>query len=122
VENLIVVETPDAVMVADKARSQDVKHIVTQLQNTKREEHTLHRKVQRPWGWYDSIDEGRRFKVKRIQVKPGASLSLQKHHHRAVHWIVVKCTAESRTYLQFSCLTVQCTLQMPFGCAEVAVL
>jgi len=94
VENLIVVETPDAVLVADKSRSQDVKHIVSQLQATKREEHTLHRKVHRPWGWYDSIDEGGRFKVKRIQVKPGASLSLQKHHHRAEHWIVVKGTAE----------------------------
>ena len=94
VENLIVIETPDAVLVADKAHSQDVKNIVAQLQNTKREEHTLHRKVHRPWGWYDSIDEGGRFKVKRIQVKPGASLSLQKHHHRAEHWIVVKGTAE----------------------------
>ena len=85
VENLIVVETPDAVLVADKTRSQDVKHIVTQLQKTKREEHMLHRKVHRPWGWYDSIDEGGRFKVKRIQVKPKASLSLQKHHNRAEH-------------------------------------
>ena len=94
VENLIVVETPDAVLVADKSRSQDVKHVVTQLQKTKREEHTLHRKMHRPWGWYDSIDEGGRFKVKRIQVKPKASLSLQKHHHRAEHWIVVKGTAE----------------------------
>lgn len=94
VENLIVVETQDVVLVADKTRSQQVKHIVTQLQKTKREEHTLHRKVHRPWGWYDSIDEGGRFKVKRIQVKPGASLSLQKHHHRAEHWIVVTGTAE----------------------------
>ncbi len=94
VEGLIVIETPDAVMVADKSRSQDVKHIVTQLQTSKREEHILHRKVHRPWGWYDSIDEGSHFKVKRIQVKPGASLSLQKHHHRAEHWIVVKGTAE----------------------------
>ena len=94
VENLIVVETPDAVLVAEKSRSQDVKHIVTKLQATKREEHTFHRKVHRPWGWYDSIDESGRFKVKRIQVKPGASLSLQKHHHRAEHWIVVTGTAE----------------------------
>ena len=94
VENLIIVETPDAVLVADKTRSQDVKHIVIQLQKTKREEHTLHRKVHRPWGWYDSIDEGGRFKVKRIQVRPKASLSLQKHHHRAEHWIVVTGTAE----------------------------
>jgi mannose-1-phosphate guanylyltransferase/mannose-6-phosphate isomerase len=94
VSNLIVIETPDAVLVADKACSQDVKHIVNQLQSAKREEHALHRKVHRPWGWYDSIDEADRFKVKRIQVNPGASLSLQKHYHRAEHWIVVKGTAE----------------------------
>ena len=94
VNDLIVVETPDAVLVADKKSSQDVKHIVNQLQNTRREEHTMHRKVHRPWGWYDSVDEGDRFKVKRIQVKPGASLSLQQHQHRAEHWIVVKGTAE----------------------------
>jgi len=94
VKNLVVVETPDAVLVADRSRSQDVKHIVNDLQQQKREEHTLHRKVHRPWGWYDSIDEGGRFKVKRIQVKPGASLSLQKHHHRAEHWVVVSGTAE----------------------------
>jgi len=94
VKNLVVVETPDAVLVADRSRSQDVKHIVNTLQQKKREEHTLHRKVHRPWGWYDSIDEGGRFKVKRIQFKPGASLSLQKHHHRAEHWVVVKGTAE----------------------------
>ena len=94
VQNLVVVETPDAVLVADRSRSQDVKHIVSYLQRQKREEHTLHRKVHRPWGWYDSIDEGERFKVKRIQVKPGASLSLQMHHHRAEHWVVVKGTAE----------------------------
>lgn len=94
VQNLVVVETPDAVLVADRSRGQDVKHIVNALQQQKREEHTLHRKVHRPWGWYDSIDEGRLFKVKRIQVKPGASLSLQKHHHRAEHWVVVSGTAE----------------------------
>ena len=94
VEDLIVVETPDAVLVARKSRSQDVKHIVNDLRNQKRAEHTLHRKVHRPWGWYDSIDEGGRFKVKRIQVRAGASLSLQKHHHRAEHWVVVKGTAE----------------------------
>jgi mannose-1-phosphate guanylyltransferase/mannose-6-phosphate isomerase len=94
VHNLVVVETPDAVLVADQSCSQDVKHIVNALQQQKREEHTLHRKVHRPWGWYDCIDEGGRFKVKRIQVKPGASLSLQKHHHRAEHWVVVNGTAE----------------------------
>jgi len=94
VENLVVVETPDAVLVADKSRSQDVKAIVEQLGECHREEHVLHRKVYRPWGWYDSVDEGTRFKVKHIQVKPKASLSLQKHHHRAEHWVVVKGTAE----------------------------
>jgi mannose-1-phosphate guanylyltransferase / mannose-6-phosphate isomerase len=94
VQNLVVIETPDAVLVADKSCSQDVKHIVNTLNQQKREEHALHRKVHRPWGWYDNIDEGHRFKVKRIQVKPKASLSLQKHHHRAEHWIVVKGTAE----------------------------
>jgi len=94
VENLIIVETADAVLVADRANSQDVKNIVVKLEAQKREEKNLHRKVARPWGWYDSVDEGERFKVKRIQVKPGASLSLQMHHHRAEHWIVVKGTAE----------------------------
>ena len=67
---------------------------MSQLNKQNREEHTLHRKVHRPWGWYDSIDEGHRFKVKRIQVNPKASLSLQKHQHRAEHWIIVKGTAE----------------------------
>jgi mannose-1-phosphate guanylyltransferase/mannose-6-phosphate isomerase len=94
VENLIIVETADAVLVADRKNSQDVKGIVNQLEQQKREEKNLHRKVARPWGWYDSVDEGERFKVKRIQVNPGASLSLQMHHHRAEHWIVVKGTAE----------------------------
>ncbi|GAB4060325.1 mannose-1-phosphate guanylyltransferase/mannose-6-phosphate isomerase [Uliginosibacterium sediminicola] len=94
VKGLVVVETPDAVMVADKAHAQDVKAIVTRL---KAEGKTLalnHRKVYRPWGWYDSIDMGPRFQVKRIVVNPGAKLSLQMHHHRAEHWIVVSGTAE----------------------------
>lgn len=94
IENLIIVETADAVMVADRSKSQDVKDIVSQLESQRRTEKNLHRKVARPWGWYDSVDEGDRFKVKRIQVKPGASLSLQMHHHRAEHWIVVKGIAE----------------------------
>ncbi|MBT8544383.1 mannose-1-phosphate guanylyltransferase/mannose-6-phosphate isomerase [Polynucleobacter paneuropaeus] len=94
IDNLVIIETADAVLVADRANSQDVKHIVSQLDAQKREEKNLHRKVARPWGWYDSVDEGERFKVKRIQVKPGASLSLQMHHHRAEHWIVVKGIAQ----------------------------
>jgi mannose-1-phosphate guanylyltransferase/mannose-6-phosphate isomerase len=115
VENLIVVETPDAVMVADRSRSQDVKHIVMQLQSTKREEHSLHRKVHRPWGWYDSIDEGGRFKVKRIQVKPKASLSLQKHHHRTEHWIVVRGTAEITNGDKVLTLTENQSTYIPLG-------
>ena len=83
VGNLVVVETLDAVLVADKSRSQDVQHVVNALQQQNRKEHAMHRKVHRPWGWYDSIDEGRRFKVRRIRVKPKAVLSLQKQHHRA---------------------------------------
>ncbi|MFM2058897.1 MAG: hypothetical protein RLY71_3282 [Pseudomonadota bacterium] len=93
-DEVVVVETPDAVMVAERSRSQEVKQIVTRLQKSGRGEHTLHRKVHRPWGWYDSIDHGPRHQVKRIMVKPGASLSLQMHHHRAEHWIVVTGTAE----------------------------
>jgi mannose-1-phosphate guanylyltransferase/mannose-6-phosphate isomerase len=94
VQDLVVIETPDAVLVADKTRGKDVKQIVSQLQKAQRVEQALHRKVHRPWGWYDSVDEGDRFKVKRIQVKPGASLSLQMHHHRAEHWVVVKGMAD----------------------------
>ena len=115
VSNLIVVETPDAVLVVDKTRSQDVKHIVKQLTDQKREEHNLHRKVHRPWGWYDSIDEGGRFKVKRIQVKPGASLSLQKHHHRAEHWIVVTGTAEITNGDKVFTLTENQSTYIPLG-------
>ncbi len=115
VEDIIVVETPDAVLVAGKSCSQDVKHIVSGLQKQKREEHTLHRKVHRPWGWYDSIDEGGRFKVKRIQVKPKASLSLQKHHHRAEHWIVVKGTAEITNGDKVILLTENQSTYIPLG-------
>jgi mannose-1-phosphate guanylyltransferase/mannose-6-phosphate isomerase len=115
VDNLIVVETPDAVLVANKYNSQDVKHIVQQLNEQRREERTLHRKVHRPWGWYDSIDEGVRFKVKRIQVKPGSSLSLQKHHHRAEHWIVVKGTAEITNGSKVLLLTENQSTYIPLG-------
>ena len=113
--DVIVVETPDAVLVADRARSQDVKHIVAQLQVARREEHILHRKVHRPWGWYDSIDAGERFKVKRIQVKPGASLSLQKHYHRAEHWIVVNGTAEITNGDTILTLTENQSTYIPLG-------
>jgi len=93
-QDVVVVETADAVLVSERSRSQEVKAIVGALSRQQRDEHTAHRKVHRPWGWYDSIDAGERFQVKRILVKPGASLSLQKHHHRAEHWVVVRGTAE----------------------------
>ena len=115
VENLIIVETADAVLVADRRNSQDVKNIVGQLEAQKREEKNLHRKVSRPWGWYDSVDEGERFKVKRIQVKPGASLSLQMHHHRAEHWIVVKGVAEITNGDQVITLTENQSTYIPQG-------
>jgi mannose-1-phosphate guanylyltransferase/mannose-6-phosphate isomerase len=115
VSDLVVIETPDAVLVADRARSQDVKAIVNALSASDREEHILHRKVHRPWGWYDSIDEGGRFKVKRIQVKPKASLSLQKHHHRAEHWIVVKGTAEITRGSEVLLLTENQSTYIPLG-------
>jgi mannose-1-phosphate guanylyltransferase/mannose-6-phosphate isomerase len=93
-DDIIVVETPDAVLVASRDKSQGVKEVVNQLSGDQRNEPVLHRKVLRPWGWYDSLDTGPRHQVKRIMVKPGASLSLQLHHHRAEHWVVVAGTAE----------------------------
>lgn len=94
VDDLIVVETADAILVAHKNKTQDVKKIVDRLKQAGRSEGQTHRKVFRPWGWYDSIDSGERFQVKRIVVKPGAALSLQMHHHRAEHWVVVSGTAK----------------------------
>ena len=94
VNNLVVVETDDAVLVAHHDSTQDVKKIVDRLKADKRSVAQWHRKVYRPWGWYDGVDSGERFQVKRIGVKPGAALSLQMHHHRAEHWIVVSGTAK----------------------------
>lgn len=93
-ENVVIVESDDAIVVAAKDRVQDVKQIVEALKADQRSEASLHRKVYRPWGFYDSVDYGERFQVKRIVVKPGAQLSLQMHHHRAEHWIVVSGTAQ----------------------------
>ncbi|MEI8605399.1 mannose-1-phosphate guanylyltransferase/mannose-6-phosphate isomerase [Pseudoalteromonas sp. B160] len=94
VEDLVIVNTKDAVLVAHKDKSQHVKMIVQQLKDEQRSEAKLHREVYRPWGKYDSVDNGERFQVKRITVKPGAKLSVQMHHHRAEHWIVVSGTAK----------------------------
>ncbi len=93
VKDLVIVETHDAVLVADKEQAQEVKQIVEQLKGEQRGEENFHRIVYRPWGSFDSVDEGDRYKVKRITVSPGARLSKQKHHHRAEHWVVVKGTA-----------------------------
>jgi mannose-1-phosphate guanylyltransferase/mannose-6-phosphate isomerase len=92
-EGHVVVETKDAVLVAPKDRVQDVKALVGKLKEMGRYEHSLHREVFRPWGSYDSLENGNRFQVKRLSVKPGAQLSLQMHHHRAEHWVVVSGTA-----------------------------
>ncbi|MFP3351023.1 mannose-1-phosphate guanylyltransferase/mannose-6-phosphate isomerase [Pseudoalteromonas sp. SIMBA_153] len=94
VEDLVIINTKDAVLVAHKNESQKVKAIVQQLKDEHRSEATFHREVYRPWGKYDSVDSGERFQVKRITVKPGAKLSVQMHHHRAEHWIVVSGTAK----------------------------
>lgn len=103
VDNLVVVETKDAVMVAHKDKVQDVKKVVEAIKNNGRHEHMNHREVYRPWGMYDSIASGHRYQVKCITVKPGAKLSVQMHHHRAEHWIVVSGTAKvtkgDETYL-----------------------
>ena len=93
-DNVVIVETKDAILVADKSEVQQVKDIVNILKTEKRSEVSEHREVYRPWGKYDSLDNGQRFKVKRITVKPGARLSTQMHHHRAEHWIVVTGTAK----------------------------
>ena len=93
-DDVIVIETDDAIMVAAKDRVQDVKKIAERLKSENRNEAEAHRKVYRPWGWYDSIDMGERHQAKRISVNPGSKLSLQKHHHRAEHWVVIKGTAK----------------------------
>jgi mannose-1-phosphate guanylyltransferase/mannose-6-phosphate isomerase len=94
VEDLIVVSTPDAVLVLPRGRAEEVKSLVAELQRRGRAEAKEHRRVHRPWGFYESVDTGDRFQVKRIAVAPGGKLSLQKHHHRAEHWVVVRGTAE----------------------------
>lgn len=102
-QDLLIVDTADALLVVHRDHAEDVKEVVSLLEKGKLTEAVTHRKVARPWAWYDSVDMGDRFQVKRIGVKPGASLSLQKHHQRAEHWIVVAGTAEvtrgSETFL-----------------------
>jgi mannose-1-phosphate guanylyltransferase / mannose-6-phosphate isomerase len=113
--NVVVVETADAVLVVDKAHTQDVKKVVTRLKAEGRSLALSHRKIGRPWGWYDSIDCGERFQVKRIVVNPGAKLSLQMHHHRAEHWVVVKGTAEVTNGDKVFLLTENESTYIPLG-------
>lgn len=94
VRNLLVIDTPDALLVADRDRAQDVKHVYAELKARGHEAYKVHRTVHRPWGTYTVLEEGQRFKIKRIVVKPGASLSLQMHHHRSEHWVVVSGMAK----------------------------
>ncbi len=115
VDDLVITESDDAILVAHKDRVQDVKKIVDRLKAENRPEVKLHRKVYRPWGAYDSIDMGERFQVKRITVKPGAQLSLQMHHHRAEHWIVVKGTALITNGDQEILLTENQSTYIPIG-------
>lgn len=114
-QDVVVVETDDAVLVGHKERIQEVKDVVAKIKANGRSEATWHRKVYRPWGAYDSIDNGQRFQVKRITVKPGATLSLQMHHHRAEHWIVVSGTAEVTRGEEVLLLTENQSTYIPLG-------
>jgi mannose-1-phosphate guanylyltransferase len=114
-ENVIVVQTKDAVLVAAKDKVQDVKSIVQQLKGAGRTEHRIHREVYRPWGKYDSIDNGARYQVKRITVKPGEKLSIQMHHHRAEHWIVVSGTANVTVDGKDTLMSENQSIYIPLG-------
>ena len=115
VQNLVIVQTKDAVLVADKHQVQDVKKIVESLKAAGRTEHHIHREVYRPWGKYDSIDNGERYQVKRITVKPGEKLSIQMHHHRAEHWIVVSGTASVTNGDSVQLVTENQSVYIPVG-------
>lgn len=114
-ENVVVIETADAVLVADQSKVQDIKKIVEKLKSTQRFEVDQHRKVYRPWGSYDSINSGSRYQVKCIVVNPGQKLSLQMHHHRAEHWIVVNGTAKVRKGDETILLTENQSIYIPLG-------
>ena len=116
VENLVVVETDDAVLIADRARAQEIKKVVKQLETDGSPEGKAHRKIYRPWGHYTSVVESSRWQVKRISVKPGASLSLQMHHHRAEHWVVVRGTAVVERDGEQQLLGENQSTYIPLGC------
>jgi mannose-1-phosphate guanylyltransferase/mannose-6-phosphate isomerase len=111
----VVIETKDAVLVADKSRVQDIKKIVQQLEVTQRSELREHRRVYRPWGFYEDLAVGPRYRVKHIQVKPGGRLSLQMHHHRAEHWVVVSGTARVTCGEKEFTLTEDQSTYIPIG-------
>lgn len=113
--DMVVVQTKDAVLVAPRERAQEVKQIVAKLKQSGRSEHQLHREVYRPWGKYDSIDAASRYQVKRITVTPGAKLSVQMHHHRAEHWVVVSGTARVTLDGQDNLLTENQSIYLPVG-------
>jgi mannose-1-phosphate guanylyltransferase/mannose-6-phosphate isomerase len=118
IEDLIIISTPDATMVAARDRVQEIKKIIESLSASNRKEHLYHRKVYRPWGSYDTVDLGDRFQVKRIVVKPGASLSSQMHFHRAEHWIVVSGTAEVTRDGEKILLAENQSTYLPLGCVH----
>ena len=115
-ENIVIVDTKDALLVADKSKVQDVKKVVDKLKSANREEWKIHREVYRPWGKYDSIDVGSRYQVKRITVNPGAKLSVQMHHHRAEHWIVVSGTARVTNGDKIFLVSENESTYIPIGC------
>jgi mannose-1-phosphate guanylyltransferase / mannose-6-phosphate isomerase len=115
-DNVIVVTTPDAVLVVDAAQADKVKHLVDRLKSEKRSEATAHKRAYRPWGYYQGVDEGARYQVKRIVVKPGGRLSLQKHFHRAEHWIVVRGTAEVARNGEIHLVHENESIYLPIGC------
>jgi len=118
VEGLAVIDTPDAVLVAPLARAQEIKGLVAALAADGRREATEPARVHRPWGWYQTMDLGARFRVKRIQVSPGKKLSLQKHHHRAEHWVVVRGTAEVTRDGETTLVRENESVYLPLGCVH----
>ena len=118
VSGLTIVETADSVLVADREASQSIKTLVAKLEESGREESVTHRRIYRPWGWYESVDQGDRHQVKRILVNPGSRLSLQKHEHRAEHWIVVKGKARVTRGDEVLDLLENQSTYIPQGCVH----
>ena len=114
-ENLVIIQTKDAILVSSKDKVQDVKSIVEELKRRGRKEYNIHREVYRPWGQYDSIDDGNGYQVKKILIRPGERLSTQMHHHRAEHWIVVSGTAKVTNAGQEFLITENESTFIPIG-------